>query len=176
MMMMVHSFPLVKTITVSMSHSLAMMLIVVNLLTSIISSQTVTYDANTARQYEDQNITCNNGMDCQIICDQNYACRDATIICPTNNQCNVICSAQQSCSSITIIPPQDQSLFDLIFNGPQALSQVEYPIHPVDDFSNFSLICDIPSQCDSMTVTCPAHAYCDIHCIADYACDFVCVH
>lgn len=53
---------------------------------------------------------------------------------------------------------------------------VVYDLYPVNNYTNFTLICDEGNMCAHDRVLCPAYAACNIHCTAIGACSNVCTH
>ena len=139
---------------------------------SAINNITV-FDANTSYQWEHQNITCPQDAPCKIICDEGYSCKDSIVTCPDNYQCDIVCNVWYSCEDILIQPPLNQSLFSLDFAGSGSLVGVTYPIYPLDDYQNFTLVCDAAGQCKEMHIICPRYASCSIICDKTYSCDTV---
>ena len=65
----------------------------------IIKAQII-YDTNSVRQYEDANITCQNHLNCTIICDKKYGCKGTRVICPTDQHCDITCLADFACYNV----------------------------------------------------------------------------
>ena len=50
-------------------------------------------------------LDCQNGNNCDIICDEFLSCRDTTINCPNSMKCNIFCLANDHCESMTVNGP-----------------------------------------------------------------------
>ena len=109
-----------------------------------------------------------------LICGYYGQCAGMNITCPKYSHCNISCTANFSCRAITINPPQNESLFNLTFTGDGALYGVTYPTYADDDNSTFNLTCDSYGLCYGIKIICPQYSQCNIDCISDNACAYVC--
>eukprot|EP01084_Bolivina_argentea_P077495 140559_1 len=125
------------------------------------------FDADERYQWQNQNITCDPKSACSIRCDLRNTCERSIITCPVDHQCTIECLAMQACRGTIIHPPKDESLFSFTFSGSWVVDGLEYPIYPVDDYKDFTLIC---GNCGGMKLTCPKYANCNLSCLNTQAC------
>eukprot|EP01084_Bolivina_argentea_P087382 157825_1 len=65
---------------------------------------------SSVNEYRDSIISCDDGSDCKIICDEPNACKNTKINCPIGHACDITCSATKSCAETLIIATHSSSL------------------------------------------------------------------
>eukprot|EP01083_Nonionella_stella_P177475 623931_1 len=68
-------------------------------------------DTNVTTQFKDAIVSCAEGEDCTVICDETEACYQANIYCPVNNACNIQCISNQSRGNVDVTHVCAQATF-----------------------------------------------------------------
>ncbi len=105
-------------------------------------------------------VVCPNALgDCNLNCDDSFACIQANTTCPQGN-CSVNCPSDYSCQSSVMQCSGDKCL--LSCEGRDSCSYAT-----LDCFNgNCSLYCTDWYSCEYSTVRCSQDAFCDVNCIS----------
>ena len=103
---------------------------------------TTQMDADCPSESGNSVINCPTDANCDIRCEETYACKDSIINCPTNGNCDITCNANFPCRNSVINCPK---------NG------------------DCSLYCSDVHGCSRATINCPDNGKCDIDCHGHYS-------
>ncbi len=99
--------------------------------------------------------------DCNLNCDDFYACIQANTTCPQGN-CNVNCLSDYSCQTSVVQCSGDSCLQSCDGQGSCSYTMTEC------SNGNCSLLCTDRESCQYATMRCSANAFCNVNCLNGY--------